>query len=60
MSKSKTLIDNIFFNEFTGNIASGNLTVGISDYTSQFALIPKNAYKSGTSDATSRYRYARK
>ena len=59
-SKTKTLIDNIFFNEFTSNIVSGNLTVGISDHTPQFALIPNNAYKSGTSDATPRYRYTRK
>ena len=39
-SKTKTLIDNILFNEYTSNIVSGNLTVGISDHMPQFALIP--------------------
>ena len=39
-SKTKTLIDNIFFNEFCSNIVSGNLSVGISDHMPQFALIP--------------------
>ena len=39
-SKTKTLIDNIFYNEFCSNIVSGNLTVGISDHMPQFALIP--------------------
>jgi hypothetical protein len=38
-SKTKTLIDNIFFNEFCSNIVSGNLS-GISDHMPQFALIP--------------------
>ena len=37
---SKTLIDNIFFNQFSNDIKSGNLTVGISDHTPQFALVP--------------------
>ena len=31
--KSEMLIDNIFHNEFSSNIVSGNLTVGISDHT---------------------------
>ena len=39
-SKTKSLIDNIFFNEFCSNIVSGNLSVGISDHMPQFALIP--------------------
>ena len=39
-SKSKTLIDNIFFNEFSSDVVSGNLTVGLSDHIPQFALIP--------------------
>ena len=47
-SKSKTLIDNIFFNEFSKNIISGNLTVGISDHIPQFAMIPLNLPKSNT------------
>ena len=37
---SKTLIDNIFFNQFSNNIVSGNLTVGISDHLPQFSIIP--------------------
>ena len=40
--KSKTLIDNILFNDFSSNITSGNLTIGISDHLPQFALIPNN------------------
>ena len=40
-SSAKTLIDNILFNEFSSNIISDNLTVGISDHMSRFALIPK-------------------
>ena len=39
---SKTLIDNIFFNQFSPDIISGNLTVGISDHVPQFALVPYN------------------
>ena len=39
---SKTLIDDIFYNQFDGNITSGNLTVGISDHLPQFALIPNS------------------
>ena len=39
-SKTKTLIDNISFNEFCSNITIGNLSVGISDHMPQFALIP--------------------
>ena len=42
---SKTLIDNIFFNEFSSEIISGNLTVGISDHMPQFTLIPNNTLK---------------
>ena len=36
---SKTLIDNIFFNQFSNDIVSGNFTVGISDHVPQFAII---------------------
>ena len=40
ISKStKTLIDNIFYNDFSSNIISGNLTVGISDHIPQFAFV---------------------
>ena len=39
---SKTLIDNIFYNQFSNDIKSGNFTVGISDHTPQFALITTN------------------
>ena len=37
---SKTLIDNIFFNQFSNDIISGNITVGISDHIPQFSIIP--------------------
>ena len=37
---SRTLIDNIFYNQFCNNIISGNLTVGISDHIPQFSIIP--------------------
>ena len=57
--KSKTLIDNILFNDFSSNIASGNLTVGISDHMPQFALIPNNQYKSDNK-AKSTIKYGRK
>ena len=39
-SKSKTLIDNILFNQFVPDIKSGNLDVSISDHTPQFSIIP--------------------
>ena len=38
---SKTLIDNILYNEYNSEIKSGNITVGISDHMPQFSLIPK-------------------
>ena len=59
-NNTKTLIDNILFNEFSSNIISGNLTVGISDHMPQFALIPKNASKWSSSSATPSTKYARK
>ena len=36
---SKTLIDNIFYNNVTKNIISGNITTSISDHLTQFLLI---------------------
>ena len=39
-SKSKTLIDNILFNQFAHGIKSGNINVSISDHSPQFAIIP--------------------
>jgi len=39
-SKSKTLIDNILFNQFSHGIKSGNINVSISDHCPQFAIIP--------------------
>ena len=39
-SRSKTLIDNILFNQFSQDIKSGNLNVSISDHSPQFAIIP--------------------
>ena len=40
VKKSKTLIDNIFYNQFSSEIISGNITVGISDHMPQFSIIP--------------------
>ena len=39
-NRTKTLIDNIYYNQFSNNIVSGNITVGISDHIPQFAIIP--------------------
>ena len=36
---SKTLIDNILYNNMTKNIISGNITTSISDHFTQFLLI---------------------
>ena len=47
-TKTKTLIDNIYYNDFTSNIISGNLTIGISDHMPQIALIPKVNAKTTT------------
>ena len=35
----KTLINNIFYNDVTKNIISGNITISIYDYLTQFLLI---------------------
>ena len=42
---TKTLIDNLFSNDFSSNIISGNLTVGISDHMPQFALVQRDFSK---------------
>jgi hypothetical protein len=39
-TRSKTLIDNILFNQFAQGIKSGNINVSISDHSPQFAIIP--------------------
>ena len=39
---SKTLIDNIFFNEIYDGIVTGNITASISDHLPQFMLITQN------------------
>ena len=39
-SSSKTLIDNILYNQFSDDIISGNLTVGITDHIPQFSIVP--------------------
>ena len=44
-SKSKTLIDNILFNQFSPGIVSGNINVSISDHSPQFAIIPLKTSK---------------
>ena len=57
---SKTLIDNILFNEFSSNIASGNLTVGISDHMPQFAFIPNKRSKIDSKSTKPTTTYSRK
>lgn len=47
-TKSKTLIDNILFNQFSNGIKSGNINVSISDHSPQFAIIPFQNKKSKT------------
>ena len=37
-SRSKTLIDNIFINDTSDNLVSGNITTSISDHMAQFLL----------------------
>ena len=37
---SKTLIDNIFYNDASNNIISGNTATSISDHLTQFLLVP--------------------
>ena len=39
--RSKTLIDNIFFNEINEAAISGNLITDISDHHAQFLITPK-------------------
>ena len=36
---SKTLIDNIFYNDFTKKISAGNILTSISDHLTQYLLI---------------------
>ena len=36
---SKTLIDNIFYNDFTRKITAGNIATSVSDHLTQFLLI---------------------
>ena len=57
-TKTKSLIDNIFFNEFCSDIVSGNFTVGISDHMPQFALISNNTYKKSISNIIPKPKYA--
>ena len=47
-TKSKTLIDNILFNQFPHGIKSGNINVSISDHSPQFAIIPFQSKKMKT------------
>ena len=35
---SKTLIDNIFYNDFTKKITAGNIATSVSDYLTQFSI----------------------
>ena len=36
---SKTLIDNIFYNDFTKKVTPGNIATSISDHLTQFLII---------------------
>ena len=36
---SKTLIDNIFYNDFTKNVVAGNITTSASDHLTQYLII---------------------
>ena len=36
---SKTLIDNIFYNDFTKKVVAGNITTSISDHLTQYLII---------------------
>ena len=47
-TRSKTLIDNILFNQFSHGIKSGNINVSISDHSPQFAIIPFQNKKTKT------------
>ena len=57
---TKTLIDNIFYNNSLNDIICGNLTVGISDHMPQFAFVPRNKTKSKTSKHNIKTNYVRK
>ena len=42
-TNTKSLINDILYNDFSSNIVSGNITVGISGHISQYALLlPRN------------------
>ena len=41
-ASTKTLIDNIFYNQFSPDIVSGNILVGISDHMPQFSIITQS------------------
>ena len=36
---SKTLIDNVFYNDFTKKVVAGNITTSISDHLTQYLII---------------------
>ena len=38
-SKSSTLMDNIFVNEYDSTFLSGNLAISLSDYLTQFLIM---------------------
>ena len=59
-TRTKSLIDSIFFNEFCSDIVSGNITVSISDHLPQFALISNTYYKKNIPNTPPKPIYARK
>ena len=49
---SKTLIDNIFYNNFTKKISAGNILTSISDHLTQYLLISNKTEVSQNSNKT--------
>ena len=41
-TRSQTLIDNIFYNEISKSVISGNFSTSISDHLTQFLIVPSN------------------
>ena len=56
-SRSKTLIDNIFFNEINDAAISGNLITDVSDHHAQFLMTPKILGNDLTNKVTLRRSY---
>ena len=53
-ANSKTLIDDVLYNDVTKNIISGNIATSISDHLTQFLLISNQNQSSKKTDAQHR------